>query len=89
VVSQFIMLLKHRYLKNVDCLSFVMSLLLAHRHLSIIDCLTFVMCPLLAPLVIVFSFLLLLRSFTVLMKQTRQAVRVIKQSIFCLSISMY
>ncbi len=33
-------------------------------------------------------FFFLLRSFTVLMKQTRQAVRVIKQSIFCLSISM-
>ncbi len=57
-----------------------------HRHLSIIDCLSFVMSPLLAPLVIVFSFLL--RSFTVLMKQTRQAVHVIKQSIFHLSISM-
>ncbi len=34
------------------------------------------------------SLLFLLRSFTVLMKQTRQAVCVIKQSIFCLSISM-
>ena len=33
-------------------------------------------------------FLFLLRPFTVLMKQTRQAVRVIKQSIFRLSISM-
>ncbi len=59
-----------------------------HRHLSIIDCLSFVMCPLLAPLVIVFFSFFLLRLFTVLMKQTRQVVRVIKQSIFRLSISM-
>ncbi len=65
------------------------QLAIYHRHLSIIDCLSFVMCPLLAPLLIVFfSFFFLLRSFTVLMKQTRQAVRVIKQSIFRLSISM-
>ncbi len=34
------------------------------------------------------SLLFLLRSFTVLMKLTRQAVRVIKQSIFRLLISM-
>ncbi len=47
-----------------------------HRHLSIIDSLSFVMCPLLAPLIN--SVLFLLWSFTVLMKQTRQAVRVIK-----------
>jgi hypothetical protein len=65
------------------------SMGLHHRHLSIIDCLSFVMCPLLAQLIIVFfSFFLLLQSFTVLMKQTRQAVCIIKKSIFRLSISM-
>jgi hypothetical protein len=46
-----------------------------------IDCSSFVMCPLQALLIIGFSsyFFLL---WTVLMKQTRQAVRAIKQSIF-------
>ncbi len=53
-----------------------------HRHLSNIDCLSFVMCPLLAPLVIGFFLSFLLQLFTVLMKQTRQAVHAIKQSIF-------
>ena len=38
------------------------------------------MCSLLAPLVIVFFFLL--QSFTVLMKQTRQPVHTIRQSIY-------
>jgi hypothetical protein len=45
-----------------------------------IDCLSFVMCPLLAQLIIDFFFLMQL--FTVLMKQTRQAVRATKQDIF-------
>jgi hypothetical protein len=41
------------------------------------------MCPLLAQLIIGFFFLFfLLQLFAVLMKQTRQAVRAIKQSIF-------
>ncbi len=41
------------------------------------------MCPLLAQLVIgFFSFFFLLRLLTVLMKQTRQSVHAIKQSIF-------
>jgi hypothetical protein len=55
-----------------------------HRHLSNIDCLSFVMCQLLAPLAIGFLsfFFFLLQSFTILMKQTRQAVRAVKQSIF-------
>ncbi len=53
---------------------------LAHRHLSSIDCLSFVMCLLLAPVLIGF-FSFLLQPLTVLMKQTRQAVRAIRQSI--------
>jgi hypothetical protein len=54
-----------------------------HRHLSNIDCLSFVMYPLLAQLIIgFFSFFFLLHPLTVLMKQTRQAVSAIKQSIF-------
>jgi len=44
--------------------------------------LEFVMCPLLAQLIIAFFFLFLLRPFTVLIKQTRQAVRAVKQSIY-------
>ncbi len=53
-----------------------------HRHLSNIDCLSFVVCPLLALLVIgFFSFFFLLQPFTELMKQTRQVVPAIKQSI--------
>jgi hypothetical protein len=40
------------------------------------------MCPLLAHLITGFFSFLLLRPFTVLMKQTRQAVHDIKQSIF-------
>ena len=44
-----------------------------------IDCLSFVMCLLLVQLILA-SFLLQL--FTVLMKQTRQAVCAVKQSIF-------
>jgi hypothetical protein len=53
-----------------------------HRHLRNIDCLSFVMCLLLAQLVIgFFSFFFLLRPLKVLMKQTRQAVCTIKQSI--------
>ncbi len=47
-----------------------------------LDCLSFVMCPLLVQLIIGFFFLFLLWPFTVLIKQTRQAVRTIKQSIF-------
>ena len=49
-----------------------------------IDCLSFVMCPLLAQLILFFLFLLQL--FTVLMKQTRQAVRAVKQSIIFLDV---
>jgi hypothetical protein len=45
---------------------------------SKIDCLRFAMCPLLAPVLIGFFFLL--QPLTVLMKQTRQAVRAVKQS---------
>ncbi len=48
------------------------------RYLSNIDCLSFVMCLLLAP---VFQGFFLLWPLTVLIKQTRQAVRSIKQSI--------
>jgi hypothetical protein len=41
------------------------------------------MCPILGQFIIGFySFFFLLRLFTVLMKQTRQAVRAVKQSIF-------
>ncbi len=64
---------------------------LNHRHLSNIDCSSFVMCPLLVPLVIgFFSFFFLLRPFTVLMMQTRQAVCTVKQSIIsrCLCIEL-
>jgi hypothetical protein len=54
-----------------------------HRYRKAkIDCLSFVMCPLLAQLIIAFFFLFLLRPFTVLFQQTRQAVRTIKQSIY-------
>jgi hypothetical protein len=49
-----------------------------HRHLRNIDCLSFVMCPVLA---LVFQVFFLLRPLTVLIKQTRQAVHAIKQSI--------
>jgi hypothetical protein len=49
---------------------------------SKIDCLRFVVCPLLAQLIQASFLLFLLRQFTVLMKQTRQAVLAIKQSIF-------
>ncbi len=52
-----------------------------------IDCSSFVMCPLLGQLIIgFFSFLFLLRPFTVLMKQTRQMVRAVKQSIIFLDV---
>jgi hypothetical protein len=52
----------------------------SHRYRKAkIDCLRFVVCRLLAPTFQGFFFLLW--PFTVLMKQTRQAVRVIKQSI--------
>jgi hypothetical protein len=57
------------------------------RHPSIIDSLSFVRCLLLAPLIIGFFFLL--RLFTVLMKQTRQVVRVVKQSIFLRCLWVY
>ncbi len=57
----------------------VPSLGFFHEHLSNIDCLSFVMCPL---LVLVFQGLFsLLQPLTVLIKQTRQSVRAIKQSI--------
>jgi hypothetical protein len=47
-----------------------------------IDCLGFVMCPLLAlPHPRIFFFFFILQPFTVLMRQTRQAVHAIKQSI--------
>ncbi len=52
------------------------------RHLSIIDCLSFVMCLLQVPFIIGFFSFFLLRPFTVLMKQTRQAVCAVRQSIF-------
>ncbi len=44
--------------------------------------LKFFMCPLLAQLIIGLFFLFLLWPFTVLMKQTRQTVRAVKQSMF-------
>ncbi len=47
-----------------------------------IDCLRFVMCLLLAPGFQGFFFLFLMWPLTVLMKQTRQAVCAIKQSIY-------
>ncbi len=58
-----------------------------HRYLTNIDCLSFVMCPLLAPHLprrfsAFFSFLFLLCLLTVLIRQTRQAVHAINQSIF-------
>jgi hypothetical protein len=49
---------------------------------SKIDSLSFVVCPLQAQLITGFFSFFLLRQFTVLMKQTRQAVCAIKQSIF-------
>jgi hypothetical protein len=64
----------------------------AHRYLNNIDCSSF-MCPLLAPhlsrvFLIFFSFLL--QPLTVLIRQTRQAVHAINQSIFlrCLWLCM-
>jgi hypothetical protein len=51
----------------------------------------FVMCPLLAPVLIsFFSFSFLLQLLTVIMKQTRQAVHDVKQSILlrCLWLSL-
>jgi hypothetical protein len=70
-----------RFGKNLCCKMFHSTI---HRYgKAKIDCLSFVMCPLLVQLIIGFFFLFfLLRPFTVLMKQTRQAVRAIKQSIF-------
>ncbi len=54
----------------------------SHRYRKAkIDCLSFVMCPLLAQPIIAFFSFFLLWPFTVLMKQTRQAVHAIKQSI--------
>jgi hypothetical protein len=56
-----------------------------NRHLSNIDCLSFVMCPLLALVLIVnklLFFFFCCRQLTVLMKQTRQVVCAIKQSVF-------
>ncbi len=53
-----------------------------HRYRkSKIDCLRFVMCPILAPVFQGFFFFFLRWPLTVLMKQTRQAVRAFKQSI--------
>ncbi len=56
----------------------------AHRHLSNIDCLSFVMCPLLAPVLVVnrLLFFFFCGPLKVLMKQARQAVCAVKQSIF-------
>jgi hypothetical protein len=51
-----------------------------HRYLINVDCLSFVVCPLLVPH-LPRHFPFLLQPLTVLMKQTRQAVRAIKQSI--------
>ncbi len=54
-----------------------------HRYLKNIGCFSFVMCPLLVPhLPRAFSSSFLLRSLTVLIRQTRQVVRAINQSIF-------
>ncbi len=53
-----------------------------HRYRKTkIDCLRFVMCPLLVPGFQGFFFPFLMQTLTVLMKQTRQAVCAIKQSI--------
>ncbi len=60
-----------------------------HRYQKFkIDCLRFVMCPLLAPGLSSLLFLFLWWPLTILMKQTRQAVRASKQSILfrCLCI---
>ncbi len=65
-----------------DCLYFL-NVCCSHRYWKAkIDCLSFVMCLLLAQLIIGFFFLFFAAAFTVLMKQTRQAVCTIKQSIF-------
>ncbi len=52
-----------------------------HRYIRIIDCLSFVVCLLLAPHLPRHFLLFLLQPLTVLMKQTKQAVCAIKQSI--------
>jgi hypothetical protein len=56
---------------------------LHHRHLRNIDCLSFVMCWLLGPVLIVNRLLFFLFFFCCgqLLKQTRQAVCAVKQSI--------
>jgi hypothetical protein len=94
-VSDIVMRYHHRFEKNSMDITFISCLghlgqrdtnrnSPIHRHLSNIDCLSFVLCPLLAPLVIGFFslFFFLLRMFAVIMKQTRQAVCAVKQSIF-------
>ena len=53
-----------------------------HRYLKNIDCSSFVMCPLLAPHLQRHFWLFWLQPITVLMRQTRQAVCAINQSIF-------
>jgi len=59
----------------------VKGLSLDHRYrMTKIDCLRFVMCPLLAQ--VFQGRLFLMQPLTVLMRQTRQAVHVIHQSIF-------
>jgi hypothetical protein len=53
-----------------------------HRHLSNIDCLSLVVPTTSATRNRLLSFLFLMRPFTVLVKQTRQAVCAVKQSVF-------
>ncbi len=62
-----------------------MLIIQTHRHLRNIDYLSFVMCHLLVPVLRVnrffFFLFLLLRRFTELLNQTRQAACAVKQSI--------
>ena len=71
-------------LKTIDIYSYWVKhvLICNHRYQKAkIDCLSFVMCLLLTQPIIAFFSSFLVRPFTLLMKQTRQAVRAVKQSI--------